>query len=458
MAKKVGDLYVQLAIDSKKFKAGLGKATEGMKTFGMTAVKGLAMITAAATTVGLALGKITKDTIRYGVETDRLVKLLNLTGEQVTRLRYAMEQEHGSLQALEKGIFNLTIRLGYAGDEMATYIRYFDTLHIAYKKADGTLRDTYDVFLDLVDVISKGALSTEDMAAAAQLLSARTAKELIPFMKLGREEIERLGDEAEALGLVMSTETAAGMKKVDDSITALKGSLKGFRNLIGERIAPAVQGFTETMVDAFIKIRKNMDNLIPSISRLGDDTETMGDIGVNFAKKTITAIFTVMNIWKRLEIVYWSVRSAMNRLMQFHNKQLQLLYEMTVFTLKKVAIVWDKVFKTDISASLNAVSEGFSRFNKLVGEESTDNMNKARQSVYDLNRSYETQMAILNGLSPMTLHFGKKIKELGDETDKTKEKIKGLNAEEEKLVSTIDTTENLIGKIVEETKDWAEQT
>jgi len=424
MAKKVGDLYVQLGVDSRKFRTGISKATEGLKTFGMNAMKGLAMVTAAATALGLALGKITKDTVRYGVETDRLVKLLNLTGEQVTRLRYAMEQEHGSVQALEKGIFNLTVRLGYAGDGLETYLRYFRTLGIEHRKADGSLRDTYGVFLELVDAISKGTLSTEKQAAAFQLLSARTAKELIPFMKLGREEIERLGDEAEALGLVMSTETAAAMKVLDDKITALKGSFKGFRNLIGERIAPAVTGFTDTIVNAFIQIREHIDDLLPSLANLGTDTDMVGMIGVEFAKRTVTAIFTVMNVWMRLKNVYWVVRGAFNKLIQFHNKQFQILYEITVFTLKKIATVWDKVFKTNLRATLDSISDSFTEFNKIVGDEAKDNFKKAEDAAADLNTSYEKQMEILNNLSPMTLHFTKRIKDLGDTAEETGNKIK----------------------------------
>lgn len=418
MAKhRLGEIYGELRLKSTQWQKGFSQSKERMKDFALAGAKVFGMFTAAATALTAALTKITKDTVRYGVETDRMIKITGLAGEEITRLRYAIEQEHGSLQSLEKGLFNLTVRLGYAGDGLATYTRQFQTLGIEFMKADGTLKNTYDVFLDLVDVMDTGIISTEKMASVAQLLGSRVAKELIPFMKMGREEIERLGEEAEALGLVMSTKTAAGMKKVDDSITALKGSLKGFRNLIGERIAPAVETFTRTMVDAFIQIRKHIDDLLPSIADLGEDTETMGDIGVNFARKTITAIFTVMNVWKRLEVVYWTVRSAFNRLMEFHFKQYQILYETTVFALKRIAEVWDRIFKTNLSASLDGLSEKFKIFNKIIGDEARENWDNAEQSVAELNEAYKVQMAILDNLQPMTLHFSDSNKKLANEMD-----------------------------------------
>ena len=447
MAKyKLGEIYGELKLKSTEWSSKLSKSKEGLKDFGLAAAKAFAVITATVTALTAALTKITKDTVRYGVEIDKWGKVLDLTGEKVSRLKYAIDQEHGSFEQLGKGLFNLNIRLGYAGDGLVTYTRYFKALGIEYKNNEGTLRNSYDVFLDLVDIMNRGTISTETMAAASQLLGSRAAKDLIPFMKLGREEIERLGDEAEALGLVMSTETAAGMKKVDDAITAMKGSLKGFRNLIGERIAPAVKGFTETMVNAFIQIRENIDKLLPSLANLGSDTDQMAQVGVNFAKKTMTAIFAVMNGWQRLQVVIWTVAGAMGQAL-----------DLTVGTVARLGLGISKVYLgiENVSRRIrgeppiitNANIEQLERLSTSYNDWSIMADGKVKVAMDNLWTGWKAQEEILNNLEPMVLHFSDVNKELPDDIEKTAEAVGEMN-------TSLENLQIAVPKVSEEMRGW----
>ncbi|MCK4321316.1 phage tail tape measure protein, partial [candidate division WOR-3 bacterium] len=197
-----------------------------------------------------------KTIMRYGLEIDKSAKVTGLTTTEIQKLRYAADQEHASIQALEKGIMNLNVRLGYAGDEMASYTRYFEALGIAYRNTQGSLRSAYDVFGDLFDVMSKGKLTTEETAAVMQLLGARSAKELIPMLKKGKEWFQKMGDEAEQLGIVLDEDVIRLIKETDDNITKLKGSLRGFTYVLGEMTVPWLNDFATVLTRVTLQIRE----------------------------------------------------------------------------------------------------------------------------------------------------------------------------------------------------------
>ena len=207
------------------------------------AVKGLIASWAGFHTVKKMIDTM-KDTVHTFIEyteaIDKANKITGIATEKLQELKYAAEQEHGSFQALEKGLINLTVRLGYAGDGLETYLRYFRTLGIEYQNADGTLRNTYDVFMDLSDAVSKGTLTTEELAAAVQLFGARSGKELIPMLKKGREWFEKMGDEAHRLGVVLEDETIKQGKELADMMLEIKTADDGVKLAIGERLMPTM--------------------------------------------------------------------------------------------------------------------------------------------------------------------------------------------------------------------------
>lgn len=221
--------------------------------------------------------------VNYGLQIDKITKLTGLAAESMQKLKYAAEQEHASLESLEKGLMNLTVRLGYAGDELETYVRYFRELGIEYRETDGTLRDTYDVFLDISDAVSQGELSTEQLSATLQLFGARAGKELIPLLKKGRNWFELMGDEAERLGVILDEETIKKIKEFDDAMLKMRTGIKGisyqlfvplinvaseFANHMSKTFEfnkTQIREFGETMANVIVQLAQFLSLAIPEI-------------------------------------------------------------------------------------------------------------------------------------------------------------------------------------------------
>ena len=404
MAKKIGDLFVQLKLDNKKFRENLNQSAKQSKVTSQQMMRAFGMLTLAIGAVGTALTKIVKDTMRYGLEIDKMAKVTGLTTTEVQKLRYAAEQEHASMQALEKGLMNLTVRLGYAGDGLVSYTRYFDALNIEYRKADGTLRNAYDVFGDIADVVSRGELSTEELAATMQLFGARAAKELIPLLKKGKEWFGKMGDEVDKLGGILDANTIRLIKETDDELTALKTSLRGFKAQLSTQIIPILKTATTAWIDWNKEINETTSNI--GGAAWVNTVAIYGKTLAEMAKRNEE------NIIKLLEMQEAGKGS------KEEIRLLQREIELTTITIAKFQ-----------KQGLAVVSGGLDIF--------TDKVKTVIPPVDDL---------------------GDAIKEVGDETEETGEKVEMLSGAFLGIGQDLHEMDHAYLDIIDETKDWSEQT
>lgn len=265
--KKLGDLRIFVSsqgVEATNAKLGMTekKATMASKAAGMlkTALLGI-----GAYAIIRGLKSVITQFTDYTVKIDKFVKQTGMAADTIQELVYAAEQEHSSLEALNKGLMNLTVRLGYAGDGLETYLRYFRALDIEYQEADGTLRDTYDVFLDIADAVEKGTLSTEELAAVLQLFGARSGKELIPLLKKGKHWFKEMGNEAKQLGIVLENKTIKQGKAFSDQMTKMKGATQGLTYAIAKDLLPAFADLVNFATE-LIKSLTDWKWLIPSIT------------------------------------------------------------------------------------------------------------------------------------------------------------------------------------------------
>jgi len=250
--KKLGDLFVNVSskgVEATNAKLGMTekKATMASKAAGMLKA---ALLGIGVYAVIRGLKSVIDEFTDYTVKIDKFTKQTGMATSAIQRLVYAAEQEHASLESLNKGLMNLTVRLGYAGDGLETYLRYFRALGIEYRRADGTLRNTHDVFLDIADVVEKGTLSTEELAAVLQLFGARSGKELIPLLKKGRDWFELMGDEAERLGIVLDEKTIKAGKAFSDQMTASGAAARGLKYNLAEVLLPALNMIVKALTKA----------------------------------------------------------------------------------------------------------------------------------------------------------------------------------------------------------------
>jgi hypothetical protein len=282
MAQKVGDLYAELKLKKDNFEKNLTTSERRIQKFKQGATTAFKALSVAVAAVSAAIVKAVGDTIKYTNEVRKASKATGVAVEKFQELAYAAKQEHGNTQALEKGLGNLTIRLGYAGDGLETYLRYFRTLGIEYKKNDGTLRNTEDVFRDIAEVASTGALTTEKLAAITQLFGARAGRELVPMLRKGTEWFDKMAKEADNLGIIMSEKDIESAKAFDDKMTALKETSNALKRVFVTGLLPSLNSTAEM----FKENAEHSGGLRDSIKDVGEWVGRTGIILMRFVNNT----------------------------------------------------------------------------------------------------------------------------------------------------------------------------
>lgn len=240
----VGALIFEIIANTAKFETDTGRAAktadkrakEIEKSFSQMGAKiGKALALIGGPT---GLGLMIKSSIDAAAELDDLSQKTGIAVESLSRLQYAAGLE---------GVEDLGASLAKLSKTIATDAEMFEVLGVEIEDANGNLRTTEDVLLDLADLFAKSADGTRK-AALAQELFGKSGAALIPFLNKGRDGIKELTAEADRLGITISSETAKAADDFNNSMFRLKSGIKGAINEITEGLLPSLNRISEAMV------------------------------------------------------------------------------------------------------------------------------------------------------------------------------------------------------------------
>jgi hypothetical protein len=138
--------------------------------------------------------------------------------------------------------------------------RVFHDLGIEVRNADGSLRSTFDLLVDLAGVFEKSDDETAKLALSVRLLG-ESGRVMMPMLDAGAERIRKLGEEAETTGRKLDDDTIASLHRFDEMMKGLSDKWKGFT--VSIRVG-VVNAFTpgkdseRALVDAEIAAAKRM--------------------------------------------------------------------------------------------------------------------------------------------------------------------------------------------------------
>lgn len=185
-----------------------------------------------------ALALLTRSGVQYGESIDKMAKQTGMTTDQVQKLKYAAEQEHLSFEVLTRAVPLLTKNMNAAAEGNKSLEESFDEMGISVTDGEGNLKSAYDVLLDMADFMGDDAVGDSEKLAMALKILGKNGKELVPFLKMGREEIMHLGQEAVDLHMVMSEKNVKAADKFSDELLRMTGPLKQLGFEIGMSLLP----------------------------------------------------------------------------------------------------------------------------------------------------------------------------------------------------------------------------
>lgn len=190
-----------------------------------------------------------KNAIDAADQLNKLSQKIGISVEALSTLRFAAQLSDVSLETLQKGIKGLSQNIAEANTGIGDGAQVFDALGISVKNADGSMKSTEAVLLQMADVFANledGAVKT----ALAVKLFGKSGMDMIPFLNQGAAGINQLTAEAERLGLKLTTETARSAEAFNDNLTALKASSSSLGIALARDFLPELTNISNAMREA----------------------------------------------------------------------------------------------------------------------------------------------------------------------------------------------------------------
>ncbi len=227
----------QAGRESKKFQKSI---TDGFNRMG--AAVGAAALAAAS---GIAL--FVKQSIDAADEASKAAQATGLTVEAFSGLSYAAKLAALDTEKFKGGMNKLNKTLGEASTGGKEQASVFQALGISIKNASGDLKSGDEVLKDIAERF-KAMPDGVDKSATAMKLFGKSGADMIPLLNAGRDGIQAMITEAEALGVVMTTTQAQASEQFNDSLTTLGQVTRGAANEVAKELLPALNSLTGMMI------------------------------------------------------------------------------------------------------------------------------------------------------------------------------------------------------------------
>lgn len=264
-AELIGALRVTLGMDSAAFEQGANRAVAKMDAVskaGYLTGRSLRIVAETALAAGAAIAaaftvQAVKQALDYAASIGEVASQLGVTTTELQVYRYAATQVNLTQEELEKGLAKLTLTLGKAASGAKAEASYFQTLGIAVKDAEGNIRPTGDVLLDLADRLA-AIPDPAQRAAAVFAIFGRQGQKLIPLLEGGSDGLKQFAAQAEEAGAVIAEGDIARADQTADKIEALTQQLKvDFSREVAEN------------ADAILALAKALASLIGWLAKAG---------------------------------------------------------------------------------------------------------------------------------------------------------------------------------------------
>ncbi len=253
--RKIGSVKLKAASEQIK-QIGSNLENAGQKMMGLSMAAGAVVVAMGAITVksGQWADDINTMSAKYGIAT-----------EQLQRYAAAADLVDVSVETIAGAHTKLTKSISAAANGSKTQAAAFDKLGVSYLNADGTMRDSEDVFNDVIGALGKMENETERDAIAMQLMG-KSAANLNPLIEDGGETYKRVSETMSKYGLdIIDQETLDSANEFNNSLDTIKAiGLVTFQQ-IGTTLASTLAPVLEKVVDLIGRLAQWLTNLDPQV-------------------------------------------------------------------------------------------------------------------------------------------------------------------------------------------------
>lgn len=245
-----------------------GRVLNGVKA-------GLIAVVGAVTGAVVGLGALV---LKSAATADELVELSDKTGlsvEQLQELQFIGEQTGTLLETVTGSLAKLIRNMAGAAEGTGAAHDAFETLGVPVTDVNGNLRDSQEVFGEVLDALQAIENPTERDALAMEVFG-KSAQELNPLIAAGSEGMAAMAEEAYNLGAVMGEGTVNNLAALNDVIAGLKLGFQGLLGQLAGAFLPIFQAVA-TAVQNFVSnpdVQAGLQNIITRVTEFSQTLAT----------------------------------------------------------------------------------------------------------------------------------------------------------------------------------------
>lgn len=196
-----------------------------------------------------------KDLAKMADDLNTMRAKTGLSTETLQELTYASDLIDVSVDTIAGSLKKLTGNMNSAKNGTKATAQAFDRLGVSVTDSvTGELRDSEDVFYDVIDALGEIDNEAERDALSMQIFG-KSATELNPLILQGSDALRGLRDEAHNVGYVLDQDTINSMNAVNDNFDRMKLQSEALKNQLGVQLTPVITEMQEWLM----KVAQDID-------------------------------------------------------------------------------------------------------------------------------------------------------------------------------------------------------
>lgn len=242
------------------------KATTAMGRLRGAAAGALGAMRSFLPVLGVAgIAAFAKSTLDAADSMSKLSQRTGIAAPTLDKFRKVAELSDTSIQSLERAFPALTKNMDMAAQKAkGPAFEAFQRLGISVKNADGSLRDTAAVMLDIADKFAGMTDGAEKAALASAVFGTRIGSELIPLLNAG-------GDAVRDMGTSLTQDFADKAAAFNDRLENMQEKVGDLGLRLTEALLPTLEklvGIVEGALEVFNSLPGPLQSIVAAVTAL----------------------------------------------------------------------------------------------------------------------------------------------------------------------------------------------
>ena len=270
-AKDFSNSVKKAADTSEDADGKLSKLGDTAKKIGAALGAAAAAVGTACVAAGKKLWDMANDVGSAGDQIDKTSQKIGISAESYQKWGYVFERCGADVNNLQTGMKKLsTVITDAAGGSDSAAEKLF-AVGLSIEELNGKSQDEQLSMITALQGMEAGAERT----AAANDLLGKSAVDMAAVLNTSVEETERLKQEAEDYGMVMSNEAVAASAAFEDSLTKLSHTAGGLKNRMVGELLPGITQITDGLADLLAGNEQAADELKNGVTSVIDTIRTL---------------------------------------------------------------------------------------------------------------------------------------------------------------------------------------